>query len=198
LVKLHVTCVIWTNSSHNLEQLLIQNFSPPNSPSSPTPASLGFGLGFGVRGCWGAVVPAGLRGRAGPAEVAVGGVARPGGGGAAARAVGPGSGEGAQRSRGDDRRRRWQWWEGAGPARPGKGPAELRAGGGPAPPMLMMFFPPAHLMTIKLKIFQHFSFNNSSNFWSTFYKMLEHFSETFLINIFLRFFQHFSKMFQHF
>jgi hypothetical protein len=125
--------------------------------------------------------------------VAVGGVARPGGGGAAARAVGPGSGEGAQRSRGDDRRRRWQWWEGAGPARPGKGPAELRAGGGPAPPMLMMFFPPAHLMTIKLKIFQHFSFNNSSNFWPTFYKMLEHFSETFLINIFSEVFPTFFK-----
>jgi hypothetical protein len=54
--------------------------------------------------------------------------------------------------------------------------------------MMFLIFPPTHLIIIKLKMFQHFSkmlqhffFNVSSNFLSTFYKC----SNIFLVNIFL-------------
>jgi hypothetical protein len=81
-----------------------------------------------------------------------------------------------------------------------------------------------HFITIKLKMFQHFSkmlqqffFNIYSNFSSTYYKMFQHFGtknfvlnilfffhhfkknvQTFLLNISIKFLSTFYKMLQHF
>jgi len=57
--KLNLTRVIWRLSS-------LDFFSSPSTPSSPTPARLGFGLGFlGFRVAGGALLTTGLRRRAG-------------------------------------------------------------------------------------------------------------------------------------